>query len=305
MLYGFIILLTVDILRIAGWAGNIRPDFIYHNYPFAKAIMFGMFCLVITFILAMGNINANRLKINHLKVNVAKEAAHLKKLRVVMASDFHLGHINGRKSLARIVDAMNEQNPDIVLLAGDVFDSSPEPVIKNNIGVEFDRLQTKYGAYFATGNHEYIGERAMKNAKKTILAYLQSHGIQPLLDSVVLIDSSFYVAGRKDRSDGNRKTVPELLHDVNRLLPVIMLDHQPFHLDEVEQAGVDLHLSGHTHHGQMWPLNYITRKLFEQDWGFLQKGNSFFYVSCGVGTWGPPIRTAGYSEIVVIDLEFN
>ena len=305
MLYGFLILSAIDILRIAGWAGNIRPDFIYRNYPLTKAIMFGAFCLVISIILAIGNSNANRLRITRLKISLDKKAEQLTGLRVVMASDFHLGHIYGRRSLARIIDEMNKQKPDIVLLAGDVFDSSPEPVIKRNVGVEFERLQTKYGVYLSTGNHEYIGERTMRNAKGTISAYLSSHGLQPLLDSVVLVDNSFYVAGRKDRSAGTRKTVPELLQYLDRKLPVIMLDHQPYHLDEAEQAGVDLFLSGHTHHGQMWPLNYITRKLFEKDWGFLQKGKSFFYVSCGVGTWGPPIRTAGYSEIVVIDLIFN
>jgi len=305
MLYGFLILVAIDILRIAGWAGNIRPDCIYRNYPLAKVVMFGAFCIVISIIIAKGNSNANRLQVIHRKIAVDKRAGQLTGLRVVMASDFHLGHINGRKMLAHIVNVMNEQNPDIVLMVGDVFDSSPEPVIKKNMGAEFDRLQTKYGAYFVTGNHEYIGERAMRNAKLPILDYLLLHGIQPLLDSVVLIDSSFYVAGRKDRSIGTRKTIPELLHHINRQLPIIMLDHQPYHLDQVEQAGVDLQLSGHTHHGQMWPLNYITCKLFEQDWGFLQKGKSFFYVSCGVGTWGPPIRTAGCSEIVVIDLIFN
>jgi predicted MPP superfamily phosphohydrolase len=305
MLYGFLLLLVIDIVRITGWAGNIRPDSIYQNYPLTKAIMFGAFCLVISIILAVGYSNANRLRITHLKISIDKTVEQLTGLRVVMASDIHMGHINGRKSLARIVDAMNEQNPDIVLFAGDVFDSSPEPVLKKNMGVEFERLQTKYGAYFATGNHEYIGERAMRNAKGTIIEYLSSHGIQPLLDAAVLIDSSFYVVGRKDRSSLTRKTISELMQGIDRQLPVIMLDHQPNHLDEVEQAGVDLHLSGHTHHGQMWPLNYITGKLFERDWGFLQKGKSNFYVSCGAGTWGPPIRTAGYSEIVVIDLEFR
>jgi predicted MPP superfamily phosphohydrolase len=88
-------------------------------------------------------------------------------------------------------------------------------------------------------------------------------------------------------------------------LPVILLDHQPYHLKEAEQAGVDLQLSGHTHHGQLFPLHYITRKIYEKDWGFLQKGKTVFYISCGTGTWGPPVRTAGYSEVVIVDLEFT
>jgi len=304
MLYGFLILFAIDILRIVGWAGNIKPDFIYRNYLLSKAIMFGAVCLVMTVILAVGYGNAQCLRTTHVKIPIEKKAGQLTGLRVAMVSDIHMGHINGRKFLARIVNTINEQQPDLVLLAGDVFDMSPKPVIKRNMGVEFDRLQTKYGAYMVSGNHEYIGKREDRNAVTAAFDYMSSHGVQPLQDSVVLIDGSFYVAGRKDRSDGTRKTLSELLYDIDRQLPIIMADHQPYHLDEVEQEGVDLQLSGHTHHGQMWPLNYIVSKLYEQDWGFLQKGKSNFYVSCGVGTWGPPIRTAGYSEVVVIDLEF-
>jgi len=305
MLYGFLILFAIDILRIVGRVGNIKPDFIYRNYLLSKAVMFGAVCLVMTVILAVGYSNAQRLRVTHIRIPIDKTAGQLTGLRVVMVSDIHMGHINGRKFLARIVDVINEQQPDLVLLAGDTFDMSPELVIKQNMGVEFERLQTKYGAYIISGNHEYIGMREDRNAIHAAFAYMASHGVQPLQDSVVLTDSSFYVAGRKDRSDGSRKTIHELLYGINRTLPVIMADHQPYHLDAVEQAGVDLQLSGHTHHGQMWPLNYIVSKLYEQDWGFLQKGKSNFYVSCGVGTWGPPIRTAGYSEVVVIDLIFN
>ena len=305
LLYGFLMLLVVDILRIAGWAANIKPAFIYQNYPASKAIMLGVACLIFIVILVFGYRNAHHPQVIHLDIPVGKTAGQLSKLRVVMVSDIHLGHINGRRSLARIVDAINEQRPDLVLLTGDTFDGSPEQVIEKDMGVEFDRLQTKYGAYAVSGNHEYIGEREKRYAVRSAFDYLAAHGVQPLQDSVVLIDGSFYVAGRKDRIAGTRKAIPELLHGVNLRLPVIMLDHQPYRLDMAEQAGVDLHLSGHTHHGQMWPLNYITRKLYEQDWGFLQKGESKFYVSCGVGTWGPPVRTAGYSEIVVIDVKFK
>jgi len=305
MLYGFLILFAIDILRIVGWIGNIKPDFIYHNYLLSKAIIFGAVCITMTVILAMGYNNAQRLRTTHREIPIEKSAGQLTELRVVMVSDIHMGHINGRKFLARVVDAINEQQPDLVLIAGDAFDMSPEPVIKQDMGIEFERLQSKYGVYMVSGNHEYIGIRADRNAIHTTFSYMASHGVQPLQDSVVLIDSSFYVAGRKDRSDRSRKTIPELLHGIDPQLPIIMADHQPYQLDEVEQAGVDLQLSGHTHHGQMWPLNYIVSKMYEQDWGFLQKGKSNFYVSCGVGTWGPPIRTAGYSEVVVIDLKFN
>ncbi|MDR1156175.1 MAG: metallophosphoesterase [Bacteroidales bacterium] len=305
MLHGFLLLLFIDILRMIGWAGDIRPDFIYRNYPLSKAVIFGSVCLISAVILCFGYRNAHRPKVTHLEIPVDKSAGQLTGLRVVMASDIHLGRINGRKQLARVVDVMNGQRPDLVLLVGDTFDGAPDPVIGKNMGVEFDRLQSVYGVYAVSGNHEYIGTREKRDAVDTAFGYLASHGVQPLQDSVVLMDGSFYVVGRKDRSADARKAIPELLHDVDLQLPVIMLDHQPYHLDRVAHAGIDLQLSGHTHHGQMWPMNYVTRKIYEQDWGFLQKGKSNFYISCGVGTWGPPIRTAGYSEIVVIDLKFN
>ena len=305
MLYGFLILLAIDILRIVGWAGNIRPEFVYRDYQLSKIIMFGVVCLVFSIIFTVGYRNAHRLRTTHLTIPIEKKAGQLTGLRVVLVSDIHLGHIYGPTFLERVVDEINKQHPDLVFLAGDIFEGAPAPAIKEEIGAAFERLQTKYGTYMVSGNHEHIGRWQDGNVADTIFAYLSSHGVQPLQDSVVFIDSSFYVAGRKDRSFGTRKTIPELLSNIDRQMPIIMIDHQPYHLDTVEQEGVDLHLSGHTHHGQMWPLNYITQKIYEQDWGYLQKGKSNFYISCGVGTWGPPIRTAGYSEMVVIDLKFN
>jgi predicted MPP superfamily phosphohydrolase len=202
--------------------------------------------------------------------------------------------------LTRIVRTINEHQPDLVVLVGDIFDGNPEPVISKDMGAVFNHLQTRYGVFFANGNHERGGERG-----QVAVNYLASRGIQPLLDTVVLIDNSFYLAGRIDRSTRTRKTATDLLHGVDMQLPVIMLDHQPYNLEEAEQAGVDLQLSGHTHHGQLFPLNYITKKIYEQDWGYLKKGKTNFYVSCGTGTWGPPVRTAGYSEVVIVDLEFH
>jgi predicted MPP superfamily phosphohydrolase len=302
VLYGFLILLAIDVLRIAGWAGNIRPGFIYRNYRRSKAILFGAVCAALAIVLVAGYCNAHRPRVTRLTIPIDKKAGQIASLRVAMVSDVHLGNIHGRRTLARMINAINGQRPDIVLLVGDMFDGNPEPVIKNGAGAEFSRLQPRYGVYFVNGNHERIRDGEERN---TAVAYLASHGVRPLLDTAVLIDGSVCIAGRKDRSSRSRKTIPELLKDVDMQLPVILLDHQPHSLEEAEQAGIDLQLSGHTHRGQLWPLNYITGKVYEQDWGFLQKGKSHFYISCGVGTWGPPIRTSGHSEVVIIDLEFN
>ena len=305
MLYVFLITLGGDFLRLFTWIFGIRFNFRPKDYLIIKAVLFGIVLIVVSVILVVGYNNAKRPQTTHLRIPLDKSAGALTELRVVMISDVHLGLTYTQKDLARIVDVINEQNPDIVMLVGDIFDGDPKPVINDDMGVEFSRIQSKYGTYMSIGNHEYIGEREQRYSMNTGLKYLKSHGVQTLVDSVAFVNRSFYVVGRKDLMGGERKTIPELLQGVNTRLPIIMLDHQPYLLSEVEEAGVDLQLSGHTHHGQMWPLNYITGLLFEQDWGFLQKGKSNFYVSCGVGAWGPPVRTAGYSEVVVIDLIFN
>ena len=92
---------------------------------------------------------------------------------------------------------------------------------------------------------------------------------------------------------------------VDKSLPIILMDHQPFKLDEAVRNGVDVQLSGHTHHGQLWPFHFITKKVYELSWGYKLKGNTHVYVSSGVGTWGPPVRTGNRPEIVHLRLRFR
>lgn len=193
--------------------------------------------------------------------------------------------------------------PDIILLAGDIVDEDLAPVIDQNLGECLKQLYAPFGVYGITGNHEYIGgaEPAVK--------YLEENGITMLRDTVIQINNSFYLAGREDRdknrfSGQKRLEVSELLQQVDKTLPIILLDHQPFALDKAAEAGVDLQLSGHTHHGQLWPLNYLTRAIYEVSMGYKKKGNAHFYVSPGFGGWGPPVRTGNRPEVVLITLKF-
>ncbi len=305
MLYAFLILLLIDIVRIAGWATSFKPHFIYQNYMLSKAILFGIVCIIISGTLVWGHSQARYPKVKPINISIQKNVENLHNLKIGMISDIHLGHTNNRFFLRQIVTKLNELDLDLVLLAGDTFDGAVNFVIEQDMIGELDNLKCKYGAFAIMGNHEYIGQREDSLAIEKICKNMRLHRITPLLDSAVLVNNSFYVAGRNDRSVGQRKTIKDLLSDVDKQLPIILLDHQPYHLDEAERAGVDLQLSGHTHHGQMWPLNLITRKVYELDWGYLQKNNTHYYISCGVGTWGPPVRTAGYSEIVLIQMKFN
>jgi uncharacterized protein len=131
-----------------------------------------------------------------------------------------------------------------------------------------------------------------------------------LRDRSVKVADAFTLVGREDRSiqqfgSMKRKDLSDLMKDVDQSLPVILMDHQPFNLDDAVKNNIDLQLSGHTHHGQLWPFNFITDKVYELSYGYLRKGNTHFYVSCGVGTWGPPLRTTSRPEVVNIKLKFD
>lgn len=124
------------------------------------------------------------------------------------------------------------------------------------------------------------------------------------------IAGSFYLVGRDYQygegfAGPGRRELSRLMTGVDRSLPVIMLDHQPSNLGEGQEQGVDLQISGHTHRGQLFPFNLLTRRLFETDWGCLQKGGFQLIVSCGYGTWGPPIRVGSVPEIVDINIRFT
>jgi predicted MPP superfamily phosphohydrolase len=161
------------------------------------------------------------------------------------------------------------------------------------------------GVYAIPGNHEYIG-----GIQKT-LPYLESINIKELRDKVLVLPNGVQVIGRDDRDnrqmgeENRRKTLKELMVGLNKTFPVIVMNHQPFNLDEAVDEDVDLQLSGHTHHGQLWPLNYITKAVFELSWGYLKKGNTNFYVSSGFGSWGPPVRLGNTPEVVVFNLKFE
>jgi predicted MPP superfamily phosphohydrolase len=206
--------------------------------------------------------------------------------------------------LERIVGKINGLKPDLVLLPGDVIDEDIGPVIKQNLGETLRKIQAKYGVIAVTGNHEYIGgvDAACK--------YLGEHGVTVLRDSSVKIKDSVYIVGREDRAIGQfarrkRRSLDDLMTEVDVSCPVILMDHQPFRLDEAERAMVDVQLSGHTHHGQIWPFNFITQKVYEVSWGYKKKGGTHVYVSSGVGTWGPPVRTGNRPEIVHLVLTFS
>ncbi|GBD87831.1 putative metallophosphoesterase [bacterium BMS3Abin03] len=304
MVYIFLQLVAIDLLRALNFFTGFFPAFIKSNYQQTKEVT-ALVVLAVTFITVFfGFINTLFPVIKNYEFNIAKQRGKLNELNIVMVSDIHLGTINGNKFLSNVVDKINALEPDIILIPGDIIDEDIASVIENNVGDELKRLDAKYGIYAVTGNHEYIGGVAA--AKK----YLHEHNINLLNDEARLIDNSFYIAGREDLSikqftGSRRKPLSEIVKDVDKSYPVILLDHQPFKLNQAVENGIDLQLSGHTHHGQLWPFNFITQAVYELSYGYKQKGSSHFYVSCGVGGWGPPVRTGSRPEIVKIFIKFN
>jgi predicted MPP superfamily phosphohydrolase len=139
---------------------------------------------------------------------------------------------------------------------------------------------------------------------------LTDGGITLLRDKAVKIEDSFYVIGRDDTSvkrysDSERKAIASIDKSIDKSLPIIVLDHQPSNLGEPSNFGADLQFSGHTHKGQFFPNNLITKRIFESDYGYYKKDNMQLIVSSGFGTWGSPIRIGTKSEIVHVNLIFN
>jgi predicted MPP superfamily phosphohydrolase len=303
MLYGLLALIVIDIVRFTGRLVHCHPASFVSHYPLFKLYLFAGVLAVLAAVFIFGYRNARFPKVTGMEIAVNKQAGEMKELKVVMVSDLHLGRTAGIAFLRRVVDRINELDADVVLLAGDTFDGDSEPVIRNDMCRELVRLKNRLGVYAIAGNHEYIGEQFAKGSARKAFEYLASRGVTVLVDTAVLVNNSFYLIGRNDHSV-RRKALAEILPATDGR-PVIVMDHQPFRLEEAQQAGIDLQLSGHTHHGQMFPINLITRKIYEQDWGALQKGHTHYYVSCGAGTWGPVLRTAGYSEIVFVKMTFR
>lgn len=294
LIYLLLSFLATDILRL----GNL----VFHFAPAGmKTFRFGAFVVSLILILIamlVGNYKFNHPEIIRMNLQTSKPSQG-KSLRIVTASDLHLGVSIDKKKLQEYVALINAEKPDIVLLAGDIADHSTEPIIRQNMAEEFRAIKSKFGVFAISGNHEYFGESpfGLEN-------YLKTAGVSYLRDEAVLVDSSFYVVGRDDKMNPKRKQLHEITKDIDTNKTMILLDHQPFHLDEAAKNKFDLQISGHTHNGQFFPGNFIVKRMYEMAHGYLKKENTHYYVSSGLGIWGPQYRIGTQSELVVINLQF-
>ena len=299
MLYLFIAVVLIDFVRTLNHFFHFLP-------PFSQIMRFRLGLAVISIaslVIVGGHINALWINVKQIPLTIHKKVSGSPEVKLLMASDIHLGALIGERREKRLLEIVREQKPDLVLLCGDLVDGEIAPVLRKNLGRHIQEIQTPLGVYAIFGNHEYIG-----GIDKT-LPYLKSINIKVLVDETVTLPDGIQLVGRNDRSAGSGanspKSLAELLAVVDQSKPVIVMNHQPFNLDEVARANVDLHLSGHTHNGQLWPFNYITEAIFELSWGLMKKENTNFYVSSGFGTWGPTVRTGNRPEVVVFNLKFD
>lgn len=302
MWYFLLVIVTLDLLRLFDrWLRLVPVDIKRNLNP-----VLGLAVVVLVVgIVSYGAWNARHPQVNHYDLTIAKQAGPLKQLHVVMVSDIHLGTIVHNGNLTTMVNMVNELKPDLVLFAGDVFDENIESSNKQQVSDTFRRLSAPYGVFAVLGNHEYIGGNAAE-----AIDYLGKAGVKVLKDSSLEIAGSFNLVGRDDRSATRYNGVPRqdlktLMQGLDRNLPIILMDHQPSQLEEPARQGVDLQVSGHTHAGQLFPIRYITSRIFEDDWGLLNKGDFQIIVSSGYGTWGPPIRLGNTPEVVDIMIKFD
>ncbi|HZF62828.1 MAG TPA: metallophosphoesterase [Desulfovibrio sp.] len=229
-----------------------------------------------------------------------------KPLKLGVITDMHLGRLITAGRLSRAVELLAPEQPDAILYVGDIIDDH----IKLDAEATAAALavaQPRLGHWAVPGNHEYISG-SIDNS----LDFLRAVGMQVLRDQWAVVDDSFVLAGRDDLSKPGftgiqRGSMEEILADLPekyRSLPLVVMDHQPAALDEARQAGAALMLSGHTHNGQLWPFNFVTELRYENPLGLLTKGNFHSIVSAGTGTWGPPLRTTGRAEVLLVTVHF-
>lgn len=224
-------------------------------------------------------------------------------LRLALASDFHLGILSSKCHLQSFVEGVNRIKPDLVLLAGDLVDDDPGWYKRKNMGEILGQLKARHGVYGILGNHEYYGGQI-----PDVVEELAKAGVRILRDETVLVDGWLRLTGREDITNRNRKTLDELKREAGMdeasREPWIVMNHTPDDQASPAEAGVDLHVSGHTHRGQLWPNHWITRRVFELDYGYRMKGDMHAVVSSGYGFWGPPFRIGSRSEWWDIELTF-
>jgi len=279
--------------NLAGWTFSI---------PLASAVVL----LVSLVLFCYGTWNAFNPKVKNLEVNIKNLPKDWQGAKIVQLSDVHLGHVHGVKFLEDIVAKTNAQNPDLVLITGDLFDGMDGDL---SVFVKLlSDIKAKAGVYFVIGNHEtFLGpDRAYLILKEAGINFLDNEFVN--LDDLQLVGLSYQgshgapsVAGKIRDASEIFDSLREKGFDPSR--PSILLHHAPTNIAQAKANGINLQLSGHTHLGQFFPLEIFTRLIYgKYHYGLHVEGDFSIYTSNGAGTWGPPMRLGNTPEIAVITI---
>jgi uncharacterized protein len=262
-----------------------------------QSVRLGCYLVIPALIVFAGALNNNHLQVNEYSLELPQKSSAITELKIVFASDFHLGQVTDDRLLEKFVSRVNSLHPDIILIGGDILEGHGN----ENLGqfeLQFRGLRAKYGVYAVPGNHENHNDSANN--------FFTKSGMKLLEDRVENIDSAFYLVGRKNGRFPEKKSIEDLLKAAPDNLPIILLDHSPTDLENASRSRVDLQFSGHTHNGQLFPVNLVVMPFqYELAWGIKTKRNTHFIVSSGVQAWGPPVKTAGDSEILFVKVTFR
>lgn len=285
LLYLFMIFLLMDLLRLC----HILPsDWLFNSLKGTVSVV-----LLVFVIFLYGNVHYKHKY--RTQISIKTEKSLHKPYKIIMISDLHIGYHNQRKTLAKWVDMINAQKADMILIGGDIIDISTYPIDLQHSYEEFKRLNAP--VYACLGNHEYFS--GLDKAKQ----FYSKAGIHLLIDTCEAFKDDILIVGRDDASNNHRKTCRQLTEKLNKDKYIILLDHQPYNLQQAQQNGVDFQFSGHTHYGQVFPINLITKAIYEKAYGQYKLGKTDYYISSGLGIWGGKFRIGTKSEYVVLLLE--
>ena len=268
---------------------DISKFFVPTLKTYGFVVSFGFTVCLLTY----GYFNYKHPDINHLDITLDKPLQG-QPMKIVAISDVHLGNGTRKPQLQKFVEMINAQEPDLIIIGGDLIDNSLIPLYQQKMAEELNQLKAPMGIYLAPGNHEYI------SGMEACEQFLKGTPIRLLRDSIVTLPNGLQLIGRDDRSNRRRLPIAELMKQADSTKPTLLIDHQPYEVAKKDSLGIDIQFSGHTHRGQVWPLSLLVDNMYEQSHGYRRWSNSHVYVSSGLSLWGPPFRIGTKSDMLVM-----
>ena len=289
----FIIILLVFSL-IGRLIFTIRRTQIKEKFVLVGAVVLSLIYL------SAGYISAHNVERTNYAVKTDKVNSHL---RIVMFADSHIGTTFSGVEFEKYVEKMNKEKPDAVVICGDLIDDSTSSEDFKDALSALSKLETKYGVFYSYGNHDRGYNRSNKNnlSPNEFETALNESGITVLQDVGKPLNDDYYIIGREDKNK-ERKSAEELINEADINKYIIMSDHQPSDYENEAKSGIDLVLSGHTHGGQMFPLQIFTNLANDNTYGMKALGKTSFIVTSGISDWMVDFRMGTKAEYVVIDI---